>query len=142
MADAETYKLTCWQCNRAVTIEAGPGDTPEVRACPHCKTALLLMWRYHGKLPPHLQAVLDQIVDTGTPAPSVVPLSDGFQVEWHCHGRHLEIEFPMDAEPTFCYYEGSNYFGGDEPDFEIEGPVAGRIEEIRSLLATLSKPDA
>ncbi|KAA6463359.1 hypothetical protein DYQ86_08640 [Acidobacteria bacterium AB60] len=48
--------------------------------------------------------LLTQILGINSPAPSVVPLSDGgIQLEWHRKQQDLEIVFPADALPTYFY---------------------------------------
>jgi hypothetical protein len=48
--------------------------------------------------------VLGQIMEQDSPAPSVVPLSDGgLQLEWHRKQQDLEIVFPADETPSFIY---------------------------------------
>ncbi|MGD0292249.1 MAG: hypothetical protein ABSB30_00170 [Terracidiphilus sp.] len=47
---------------------------------------------------------LGLIMDTTSPAPSVVPLGDGgLQLEWHRKQQDLEIAFPADDTPQFFY---------------------------------------
>ena len=48
--------------------------------------------------------VLSAIMSVDSPAPSVVPLSDGgLQLEWHRRQQDLEIVFPADELPQFFY---------------------------------------
>lgn len=50
-------------------------------------------------------AVLELIMEATSPAPSIVPLSDGgLQLEWHRKQQDLEIAFTADEAPRF-YYE-------------------------------------
>ncbi len=47
---------------------------------------------------------LERIMDATSPAPSVVPLTDGgLQLEWHRKQQDLEIVFPIDDTPQFSY---------------------------------------
>ena len=83
----------------------------------------------HGHIPLRALAVLREVMDYDSPAPSIVPLSDGgIQLEWHRHGRSLEIEFPTDAAPSFFYYEES---GG-----EVEGQVSRSYDQIQTYICT------
>ena len=85
----------------------------------------------HEQIPFRALGVLGEVMDFDSPAPSVVPLSDGgIQLEWHRHGRNLEIEFPTDAAPNFFYYEDS---GGDE----AEGQVSRSYDQIQMYLSSL-----
>jgi hypothetical protein len=75
--------------------------------------------------------LLFEVMDNDAPPPSVVPLSDGgVQVEWHRHGRNLEIEFPADEPSGFYYYENNN-------DIECEGQVSSRYDQLQSYIASL-----
>jgi hypothetical protein len=75
--------------------------------------------------------VLVEVMEIDSPAPSVVPLSDGgIQVEWHRHGRNLEIEFPADSAPGFYYYEDGN-------ELESEGQVSRNLDQIEGHIAAL-----
>ncbi len=72
------------------------------------------------------------LLDNGSPTPSIVPLNDGgIQVEWHRHGRSLELEFPASGAASFYYYE-------DATDDESEGLLANSIAELRARLANLA----
>jgi hypothetical protein len=75
--------------------------------------------------------LLAEVMENDAPPPSVVPLSDGgVQVEWHRHGRNLEIEFPADEPPAFCYYE-------DNSEIECEGQVSRGYDQLRGYIASL-----
>lgn len=72
------------------------------------------------------------LLDNDSPTPSVVPLNDGgIQVEWHRHGRSLELEFPASGAASFYYYE-------DATEDESEGLLANSIAELRARLAILA----
>jgi hypothetical protein len=94
-------------------------------------------WDGYGANQMHEQIVqqalllLVDVMDNGAPPPSVVPLSDGgVQVEWHRHGRNLEIEFPADEPAGFYYYE-------DNSATECEGPVARSYDQLQRYTASL-----
>ncbi len=75
--------------------------------------------------------VLVEVMENDAPSPSVVPLSDGgVQIEWHRRGLNIEIEFPADEAPGYCYYE-------DDGDLESEGRVSRNYERIQAYIATL-----
>ncbi len=75
--------------------------------------------------------VLVEVMENDSPAPSVVPLSDGgVQLEWHRGGKNLEIEFPAGEAPSYCYYE-------DDSDVESEGQVPRNYQRIQAYLASL-----
>src|ERR1017187_2252618 len=75
--------------------------------------------------------LLVEVMDNDSPSPSVVPLNDGgIQLEWHRHGRNLEIEFPVAAPPVFFYYE-------DASELETEGAVSRGYNHIQEYLLHL-----
>lgn len=89
-------------------------------------------WDSYGGRKPQLIAVIQglkllwQIMAINTPAPSVVPLSDGgIQFEWHRKNQDLEIAFLVGELPTFYYQHR-----------ERGGPEEGPATDI-SLLANL-----
>jgi hypothetical protein len=72
-------------------------------------------------------SILGQIMDSASPAPSVVPLGDGgLQLEWHRNQQDLEIVFPTDELPQFYYRDRRT--GTDQ-----EGP-AGNLSNLVQLL--------
>jgi len=74
---------------------------------------------------------LRQIMQTESPAPSVVPLGDGgIQVEWHRRQQDLEIVFSTDEAPQFYY---TNRLTG----LEQQG-FANEIENLTRLLINLA----
>ena len=95
-------------------------------------------WDDYGASQIHEQIVqqalllLVEVMDNDAPPPSVVPLSDGgVQVEWHRHGRNLEIEFPAAGEaPGFYYYE-------DNGETECEGQVSKSYDHLQTYIASL-----
>jgi hypothetical protein len=75
--------------------------------------------------------LLREVMDNDAPTPSVVPLSDGgVQLEWHRHGRNLEIEFPADETPSFYYYE-------DGAHLDSEGQVSRSYDLLQAYIANL-----
>jgi hypothetical protein len=75
--------------------------------------------------------LLVEVMENDSPAPGVVPLSDGgIQLEWHRHGQNLEIEFPVAAPPSFFYYE-------DGSELENEGQVSRSYDHIQKYLLHL-----
>ena len=75
--------------------------------------------------------LLVEIMNDDTLAPSIVPLSDGgIQIEWHRHGRNLEIEFFRDEAPSFYFYETDN-------GVEDEGPAHENLALLRKILAEM-----
>jgi len=76
-------------------------------------------------------SILGQIMDTGSPAPSVVPLADGgLQLEWHRNQQDLEIVFPADDLPQFYYVDRRT-------GTEQEGP-AGDVSNLTRLLRNIA----
>ncbi|MCC7342476.1 MAG: hypothetical protein IT170_15450 [Bryobacterales bacterium] len=76
--------------------------------------------------------VLWNLLESDSPTPNVVPLSDGgIQVEWHRHGCSLELEFPASGAASFYYYE-------EATDKESEGILAGSVDQLRAYTASLA----
>ncbi len=76
-------------------------------------------------------SLLRLVMQPNSPAPSVVPLSDGgVQVEWHRKQQDLEIVFPGIEDGLYLY---SNRATGDE----FEGSVR-EIEKLASLIGQLA----
>jgi len=76
-------------------------------------------------------AILVQIMDAGSPAPSVVPLGDGgLQLEWHRNQQDLEVVFPGDDLPQF-------YYTDRRVGAELEGP-ANDVTNLAQLLRSLA----
>jgi hypothetical protein len=76
-------------------------------------------------------SILGQIMDSASPAPSVVPLGDGgLQLEWHRNQQDLEIAFPSDDLPQFYYRDRS-------AGTEHEGP-AGDVSNLARLLRNIA----
>jgi len=75
--------------------------------------------------------ILEQIMDSASPAPSVVPLGDGgLQLEWHRNQQDLEITFPADDQPQF-------YYRDRRAGAEQEGP-AGDVPILAQLLRKIA----
>jgi hypothetical protein len=72
-------------------------------------------------------AILEQIMETSSPAPSIVPLGDGgLQFEWHRRQQDLEIEFSSENTPRFFYRNRTT-------GIEQEG-FAGDVTKLAQLL--------
>ena len=72
-------------------------------------------------------SLLEQIMETTSPAPSVVPLGNGgLQFEWHRRQQDLEIAFPADEAPQFFYRNRAT--GTDQEGF------ASDVTKLISLL--------
>ena len=103
------------------------------------KTLLNLQdnWDSYGASKPQETAVMQglkllwQVMANNSPAPGVVPLSDGgIQFEWHRNNQDLEITFSVEDVPTF-------YWQDLALNEEKEGPAA-EISLIASLVKGLS----
>jgi hypothetical protein len=76
-------------------------------------------------------SILGLIMDSASPAPSVVPLGDGgLQLEWHRNQQDLEIVFPSGDLPQFYYRDRR---AGAEQD----GP-AGDVSNLARLLRAIA----
>jgi len=76
-------------------------------------------------------SILGQIMDSVSPAPSVVPLGDGgLQLEWHRNQQDLEIVFTADELPQF-------YYKDRRAGTEQQGP-AGDVSNLARLLRNIS----
>ena len=77
-------------------------------------------------------ALIPRILETDSPAPWVVPLSDGgIQLEWHSHGAELEIVVEHCGSITGYWYYKSE---GEEDEFA----VGNDFSQIRSYIARIS----
>jgi hypothetical protein len=91
---------------------------------------------YGGRKPQHIAVIqglklLSQVMANNTPAPSVVPLSDGgIQFEWHRKSQDLEIAFLVGELPTF-------YYQHREKEEEKEGPATD-INLLANLVEGIS----
>lgn len=75
-------------------------------------------------------SILGLIMDSGSPAPSVVPLGDGgLQLEWHRRQQDLEITFAADDAPQFYYRNRAT--GVEQPGFTSD--VANLSQLLRNL---------
>jgi hypothetical protein len=76
-------------------------------------------------------SVLEQIMGSTSPAPSVVPLGDGgIQLEWHRNQQDLEIAFPPDDLPQF-------YYRDRRVGAEHDGP-ASDVSNLAQLLRAIA----
>jgi hypothetical protein len=76
-------------------------------------------------------SVLEQIMETSSPAPSVVPLGNGgIQLEWHRKQQDLEICFTPDDSAQFFYQDKNR-------GFEKEG-YASQIEDLLQLMRKIA----
>jgi hypothetical protein len=74
-------------------------------------------------------SVLEMIMGTTSPAPSVVPLGDGgLQLEWHRKQQDLEIAFPAHDPPQYFYQNRAT--GGEQE---------GSASDITTLVQLLRK---
>ena len=74
--------------------------------------------------------VLTSIMEDSTPAPSVVPTSEGgLQLEWHVAGVDLEIALPV---------SGSAEISCEGPSSSWEGELSPNMSRLRSVVARLS----
>ncbi len=84
-----------------------------------------------GELIREALSTLGAVMQVDSPAPSVVPLSDGgLQIEWHRRQQDLEITFAIDETPQFFY---RNRTAG----ISEEGPVRSKTSKLISLLGSL-----
>jgi len=75
--------------------------------------------------------VLGLIMQSDSPAPSVVPMGDGgIQTEWHRRQQDLEIVFPADEAPRFYYRNRAT--GAEQEGF------ANEIARLTRLLSDLA----
>lgn len=75
---------------------------------------------------------LAEVMESASPAPSIVPLGDGgLQMEWHRSPQHLEIEFSPGVPTTFDYYsdQSDDFFEGELPAARV------RLREIIRAIA-------
>jgi hypothetical protein len=94
-------------------------------------------WDTYGGKAANVEAVqqsfslLRSVMQPNSPAPSVVPLSDGgVQLEWHRNKQDLEIVLPCKEDGLFLY---SNRATGDD----LEGSVR-EIEKLADLIGRLA----
>lgn len=74
--------------------------------------------------------ILGLVMQSDSPAPSVVPMGDGgIQFEWHRRQQDLEIVFPADEAPRFYYRNRAT--AAEEEGF------ANEIERLTRLLRDL-----
>ncbi len=75
-------------------------------------------------------SILAQIMESASPAPSVVPLADGgLQLEWHRKQQDLEIVFPVDESAKF-YYTNKARRSEDEGSIDEIVRLAQLVKEI------------
>lgn len=73
-------------------------------------------------------AATDRLLDADSPAPSIVPLSNGgLQIEWHRRRRDLEIEFTPSGRTEFYFFDG-------DTAEEHEGPVGSNFVNLQGYL--------
>lgn len=97
-------------------------------------------WDSYGALPISRHSVtaafdvLRQIIFPHTPAPSIVPNSDGtIQLEWHIHGFDLEVKVQSQARIGVLFEDHHN----DANDFELE--LDFDLTQLRDAVARLSE---
>lgn len=66
-------------------------------------------------------AFIPTVLEAGSPAPWVVPMSDGgIQLEWHTQGAELEVAIAPNRSITGYWYCESE---GKEDEFEIDNDL-------------------
>ena len=77
-------------------------------------------------------------MDDDTPAPALVPMSDGsIQMEWHTLGLDLEIRLLSGADLE-VYFEDLD--GTEEPVDTVLSYDVTRLTELMQLLAVRARP--
>lgn len=72
---------------------------------------------------------LSSLLQNNSPAPDVIPLSDGgMQAEWHLKGTDLEIVVAADAPPRYYLF---NHADGEEE----EGDLNSNFSRVQDLVA-------
>lgn len=100
-------------------------------------------WDSYGARPVELftlqqvYGLLQSIMDDDTPAPALVPMSDGsIQMEWHTLGLDLEIRLLSGADLE-VYFEDLD--GTEEPVETVLSYDVTRLTELMQLLAVRAR---